>query len=181
MRRLRPCAYSALVAFALAGCASTEAPGRVLHQWTDAAGSVRYTEFPEDVPRARQHTLQLVQVGTPARRSAPPAAGPVAAIEADPVDVAAARPPAAPSAAAPAPAPPAPPAVASLDTRIAELEARIETEQEALKVLISDPAAAAELRGSPQLREIGERLPALQSELEELRKQRAEAAETDGG
>ena len=180
MRRLRPCACLAIVAVALAGCASTE-PSRVLHQWTDAAGNIRYTEFPEDVPNAQQHTLKLVQVGTLARRSAPPAAGPVEVSEADPVDVAAAPPPAEPPATPPVPAPPAPPAEPTLDARIAELEARIETEQEALKALISDPASAAELRGSPQLREIGERLPALQSELDELRKQRAAAAETDGG
>jgi hypothetical protein len=180
MRRLRPRACSAIaVALALAGCAATE-PSRTLHRWTDAAGSVRYTEFPEDVPRAQRHTLEPVQVGTLARWPAPPAT---------PVDVAAARSPAepptvelpVPPAAAPAPdAPPAAPAD-PLDARIAELEARIETEQEALKALISDPAAAPDLRSSPELREIGERLPALQGELEKLRDQRARAAEGDGG
>jgi hypothetical protein len=173
MRRLRPCACIA-VTLALAGCASSQA-SRALHRWTDTAGNVRYTEFPEDVPRAQAHTLELVQPGTLARRSAPPPA---------PVDVAAARPPASPGTAPPAAEPPAPPPVAPpetpLDLRIAELEARIETEQEALKALISDPAAAPELRGSPELREIGERLPALQGELEKLKKQRAEAAATDG-
>ena len=164
MRRLLSCTCLA-IALALAGCASREG-SRALHQWTDAAGNVRYTAFPEEIPSPQRHTRRLVEAGATARAAPPPA----------PVDVAAARAPVEP------PAEPPPPADTPLDARIAELEARIETEQEALKALISDPAVAAELRGSPQLREIGERLPALQSQLEDLRQQRAEAARGgDGG
>jgi hypothetical protein len=178
MRRPRPCACLTL-AVALAGCAASET-SRALHQWSDAAGNVRYTEFPESVPRAHRSTVQRVEVGTLARRSPPAAPHADVAAARPPVEVPAPARPAEVSAAAP-PSPPAPPAGSSLDVRIAELEARIETEQEALKALISDPAAAPELRGSPELREIGERLPALQSELEELQRQRAEAAGADGG
>jgi uncharacterized small protein (DUF1192 family) len=68
----------------------------------------------------------------------------------------------------------APPPPADLDARIGELEARIAADEEALKVLISDPARAGTLRGSPEVRAIGERLPALQAELAALRAQRAE-------
>lgn len=208
MRRIRACACLALAA-ALAGCAAGEG-SRGLYQWTDAGGNVRYTAFPDDVPGGQQHTVELVQPSAFAQRSAPPAqpidvaaarpasqppateppaAGiPPAELPAPSPPTATGAPPAAapaaPPAAAPAPEPIAsavPPAEASLDARIAELEARIAAEQETLKALISDPAAAPELRGSSELRAIGERLPALQSELEALRSQRAEAAKGDGG
>jgi hypothetical protein len=77
------------------------------------------------------------------------------------------------------PAEATPPATHPLDARIAELEARIEADEEILKGLISDPARAAELRSSPELREIGARLPELQAELDSLREERARAVGDD--
>jgi hypothetical protein len=72
---------------------------------------------------------------------------------------------------------------AARDQRIRELEARVAADQEALKRLIADPDSAAGLRGSPELREISERLPRLQAELQALRAQDEDAAgsaEDDG-
>ena len=61
---------------------------------------------------------------------------------------------------------------ASQDARIQELEAAIARDQEALKQLLGDPESAAGLRASPELREISERLPQLQVELQSLLEQR---------
>lgn len=144
-----------------AACATSEA-SRQLYQWTDASGSVRYTAYPDRVPGDRLHTRRVVEPGGPDLASAPPPRAPR------------------PGAGEPAEVP-APPS--ALDRRIAELEARIAEDEETLKQLISDPKMADTLRSSPELREIGDRLPALQAELRALREQRAseETGSADDG
>jgi hypothetical protein len=154
MRRLSLCASLAFLT--LLGACAASGPSRQLYQWTDASGSVRYTTFPGRIPATRAHTRQVVEPGASARQNA---GGPRTPFE---------------SALPPEAAPP--PGADPLDVRIAELEARIEADEDALKALISDPEQAAELRSSPRLREIGTRLPELQAELEELRLERARAA-----
>lgn len=157
MRRLTLCAWLAF-ASALLACATSE-PSRNLYQWTDASGSVLYTPFPERIPRGRAHTRRIVEPGASARQNA---GQPRHSFE---------------SALPPQATPP--PGASPLDVRIAELEARIAADEEALKVLISDPKMADTLRDSPELREIGTRLPGLQAELEELKEERARGAGDD--
>lgn len=147
MNRFLRIAAAALVI----GCA-TSGPSRLLYQWTDASGSVRYTSFPDRVPSARLHTRRIIEPGASAFQNG--------AAELPPL----------PAAALPRSVPPD---ASPLDTRIAALEAQVAADEEALKLLISDPKAADTLRSSPELREIGGRLPALQAELAELRAERA--------
>ena len=153
MRRLALLAWLAFAAV-LTSCATSE-PSRSLYQWTDAAGVVRYTAFPERIPSARQHTRRVVEAGASARQNAalpgtriptPPRQEP-GAPSVDPTD--------------------------PLAVRIAELEALVSADEETLKALISNPKLADQLRSSPELRAVGERLPGLQAELEELRAERA--------
>jgi uncharacterized small protein (DUF1192 family) len=149
-------ALAVLAALALLACASPE-PSRQLYQWTDADGNVRYTPFPDSVPVARRSTRRVVEPGTdalaePARPLAP--------------EVAVA--PTAPGASASGP----PDGGSELDARIAALESQIAVDEEALKTMISDPAQAGALRDSDALREIAERMPALQAELARLRAER---------
>lgn len=107
-----------------------------------------------------------------------PAPEPVAAPSEEPT----ARPaePVAPAAvAAPAPRhlPPDEQAeLAGLDAEIAEVEARIAQDEEALMVLISatDEAPRTALVDDPRFRDIAERLPRLQADLERLRERRAQ-------
>jgi hypothetical protein len=66
---------------------------------------------------------------------------------------------------------------ANLARRIAELEVQIARDEEALKILISDPEAAPGLRGSQELAEIAARLPERQAELRALREERDRAAD----
>jgi len=68
----------------------------------------------------------------------------------------------------------------ALDRRISLVEAQVESDQEALKSLIANPDVP-ELRTSAELREISERLPALQAELETLRRRRESAESDDDG
>ena len=154
MRRFTLCVSLAFVS--LLGACATSGPSRQLYQWTDASGSVRYTTFAERIPASRAHTRQRVEPGSTVRQNA--------GVPRTPFE----------SALPPEAAPP--PGADPLEVRIAELEARIEADEEALKAMISDPEQAAELRSSPRLREIGMRLPQLQAELEELRDERARAA-----
>lgn len=154
---------AALTAAGWLGCAAPT-PSRSLYQWTDASGNVRYTSFPDRIPRGRRGTRKVVEA--PARAQAS------TALPAATVTI--------PLPAAPATAPPAveaPPTPANpLDARIAELEAQVKADEEALKTMISDPAQAEALRSSPRLHQIAEQLPQLQAELAVLRKQRAAAA-----
>jgi len=155
---MRPHVLAAWIATAalLAGCAA-EQPSRWLYQWTDASGSVRYTAFPARIPADREHTRERVLSSEEARR-----AGALASIE-----IPATAPP--PQGADPGAAREV---LSPLDARIAELEAQIAADEETLKALISDPKMADTLRSNPELRKVGERLPGLQAELEELRAER---------
>jgi len=63
------------------------------------------------------------------------------------------------------------PAVSAGSSRVAELEAQITQDKEALKTLIGQRSAGTNLASSAELREIAERLPRMQSELKALRGQ----------
>ncbi len=132
--------------------------GRTLYTWSDRDGVVRYTTYPRRIPVARLHTMQRVVAGRSAAENAARLPGARAAaaagVEAD-ADVRA----------------------ANLAQRIAELEAQIARDEEALKVMISDPEAASALRSSQELAEIAARLPERQAELRALRAQRDRAAD----
>lgn len=157
------------------GCGHA-APSRELYQWTDARGDVRYTAFPERIPPAlRQAALTL----EPGAASALPAPSPAASLEAPAPEPLVSEAGPAPVE-SPPPPPEAAPDTAALDGRIAALEARVAADQDALKRLISDPEIP-ELRSSPELREISERLPALQQELETLREQRERLGDANDG
>lgn len=101
---------------------------------------------------------------------------PIAAIE----DAAPVAEPSAPAAvAAPAPrdlAPDEQEELAALDAQIADVEAKIASEEEAMMVLIGDDANAAQgaLVDDPQFRDIAQRLPKLQADLQRLRERRAQ-------
>ncbi|HEY5656862.1 MAG TPA: ABC transporter C-terminal domain-containing protein [Myxococcota bacterium] len=154
----------------LAACASPaerSGYGRALYAWSDAAGNVRYTTYPRRIPVVRRATLQSVTPGRSAAENAALFPGARAARDArletgagSPAESAARR--------------------ANLERRIAELEIQIARDEEALKVLISDPAAAPELRNSEELAEIAARLPERQAELRALRAQRDRAADGHG-
>lgn len=64
----------------------------------------------------------------------------------------------------------------NLDFRIAELEADISADEDAIKAMISDPNSGGPLvtGGNPEFREIAERLPKRLSELRSLRSDRAQ-------
>ncbi len=165
MQRLAHLAWIASAAV-LFGCATSE-PSRSLYQWTDAAGNVRYTAFPDRIAIARQQTRRVVEAGASARQNSAP---PGIRIPPPPKQL-----------------PGAPPVDPSdpLAMRIAELAAHVAADEETLKALISDPKVADRLRNSPELRAVGERLPRLQAELEQLRAERtarddAERAARDG-
>jgi len=145
------------VTLALLACAAPEA-SRQLYQWTDADGNVRYTPFPGRIPVARRDTRRVV--------------GPGMGVASEPALAPATRVSGAP--AAPAPGPTGTPVAggSDLDARIAALETRISVDEEALKSMISDPAQSGSLRDSDALREIAQRLPALQAELARLRSER---------
>lgn len=66
--------------------------------------------------------------------------------------------------------------LAALDAEIAEVEARIAQDEEALMVLISetDEAPRSALVDDPRFRDIAQRLPKLQADLERLRERRAQ-------
>lgn len=157
-------AFAGLAALAAAGwlgCAAPT-PSRSLYQWTDASGNVRYTTFPDRIPRGRLGTSKVVEA--PARGQASAALPATVTVPVPAPDAPAATPPA-------VEAPPAP--ANPLDARIAELEAQVKADEETLKTLISDPAQADALRSSPRLHQIAEQLPQLQAELAVLLKQRA--------
>ena len=163
-----PLVRSALVVLALASPASA-GPRDPLYQWTDASGAVRYTTEIERIPEELRDAKVIV---TAAPRTAPerPAASPAPA----PVPA-----PSAPVESAPPPAASVPldPKLAALDARIAELEQSIAADEAALGDYISDPERATKQRDAAgDVAAIADRLPKLQNELRELRKQREAAA-----
>jgi hypothetical protein len=160
-----PAALVACAALAVPASARSRAP---LYQWTDASGAVRYTTQVERIPADERGAAVLVaESQDTGRQGEPPAAG----------GPTGATPPAAP---APPPVETAPapldPRVIELDARIAELEKSIAADEAALADYISDPDRAKRPPESSNVPEIADRLPRLQSELRELRAQRAAAA-----
>jgi hypothetical protein len=156
----------ALAACATAALASAAAakPRDPLYQWTDGTGTVRYTTEIERIPIGQRGAAVIV---AGAHTVVPP------------------EKPTAPSAAQPAP-PPAPtdPAVVALDARIAELEKQIAADEAALGDYISDPERGkqqTETKQGGDVAEIADRLPKLQNELRDLRRQRDAAAAAAAG
>jgi len=140
-----------------------------LYQWTDSNGVTRYTPDFDRIPINARGTAVAIQPGAD-----PPPKTPVY-FEPDPREPAVAVPgpppegatrSASPSTSAPAPSP-----GTSQEQRVQELEALIAQDEEALKQLISEPGAQADVTVSPELREIAARLPRLQAELASLRQQ----------
>jgi len=66
--------------------------------------------------------------------------------------------------------------LAALDAQIAEVEQKIASDEEALMVLISENEASQQdaLVDDPHFRDIAQRLPRLQADLERLRERRAQ-------
>jgi hypothetical protein len=161
---------------ALGAAPAVAGPRDPLYSWTDANGAVRYTTERERIPNEQRKQATVVA----AEHTAPPAAP-------APVPAATAPAPAAAPAAPPSPTPSsvdsAPPAaaapvtseVADLDARIAELEKQIAADEAALGDYISDPERTKQ-GATSDVTEIAERMPKLQNELRELRRQREAAA-----
>ncbi len=169
-------ALAGLVAFALAVALPSLALGdregeTELYRWLDRHGVVRYTTDLGRVPNARRSTVVRVvprSVPTATAQTAPAAPAPGA----DPFNApdqlqAVDRQDLATDAAIGSSWP-------ELDARIAELEALVAKDEEALKEMISRPHSGDrdELIDSEELREIGARLPVLQGELAELKRWR---------
>ncbi len=135
--------------------------GRALFQWVDAEGTVRYTAFPEEVPRSQRGTLQLVEASGAADWS-PATAPALPAVDAAP-----------PNALAEVPTLGEAVALAGeIDVAIARLEANIARDKAMLEVLISDPEMAQSLEESADLAAITERLPREQADLQALMERR---------
>jgi hypothetical protein len=169
-----------VLALALAGPAAA-GPRDPLYQWSDAAGAIHYTTEIERIPIDRRSAAIAISASRDGARAAEPTAqrGPAPAPPQTPT-------PAPAPAAAPPPVEAAPPAASvdadekltALDARIAELEQNIAADEAALGDYISDPARAKRQRDSGEVAAIADRLPRLQDQLRELRKQREAAAGT---
>jgi hypothetical protein len=161
-------------ALALVAC-RTAPSERVLYQWSDAEGNVRYTTLPDEVPRSARDTLLPVQPGRTAQENASVLPG--ARTEPRPPEStrewlrgeAAGRPTRAPRRAPrraeEAAVPTRPEEIAALDARIRELEQQI-TEAE---VSLAQRMGRAGPDGNPSTRRHarGRRAPAAaQAELE---------------
>jgi hypothetical protein len=121
-------------------------------------------------PMPEPHAPELAPAALPAGAGRP-------ATEGDPAEPASE--PSTPAVAAPAPrelAPDEHEELAKLDAEIAEMEARIARDEEALMVLISEGEAGSQdaLVDDPHFRDIAQRLPKLQADLERLRERRAQ-------
>ena len=133
--------------------------GKPLFQWRDGKGIVRYTPYPEEVPRSQRSTLERVDplAGTERDPFAPPGAG---ALPERPGEVAR-RP-------------------GDVDQEIARLELGIARDKAVLERLISDPETAQGIEDSADLAIIAERLPRQQAELAALLERRKRNAGGDG-
>ncbi|MBM4334398.1 MAG: DUF4124 domain-containing protein [Deltaproteobacteria bacterium] len=165
---------------ALALCLAAQSSRADVYRWVDELGVTHYTTDPETIPRRHRDSAHAI-VARPSRRPGPRISNapsraatplPSAPEPASPEPAARATPPA-PSGPPVFPGPPLAPALAPGDPRAAELadlEARIATDRETLRQLISTKRwDSAELASDPGVREIAERLPRLQAELEALR------------
>jgi hypothetical protein len=154
----------------VAAIAASAGPRDPLYQWTDASGAVRYTSELERIPadqRSAAVSIAAGRSGAPPTESAP-APEPTGPTAPGSVDSA---PPVG------ATATPTDPRLVRLDARIAELEQLIAADEAALGDYISDPERATKQRDAAgEVAAIADRLPKLQNELRELRKQREAAA-----
>jgi len=151
-----------------------------LYRWLDRHGVVRYTPDLSRIPKSRRSTVVRVvpqsiptEAAPAAAPAPPPLPGVMPAADADPFN--------APGQARSVDAQDLAPGSAlggsswpELDERIAELEALVAQDEEAIKEMISKPKSgdSDELIESKELREIGARLPVLQGELAELKRWR---------
>ena len=165
---------------ALALCLAAQNSRADVYRWVDELGVTHYTTDPATIPRRHRNSAHEI-IARPTRRSgprittapakaaAPPESSPAAT---SPEPAARATPPG-PSGPPVFPGPPLTPALSPGDPRaseLADLEARIATDRETLRQLISTKRwDSAELASDPGVREIAERLPRLQAELEALR------------
>jgi hypothetical protein len=169
MRRLASRLSGALIALALAAPAAAR-PRDPLYQWTDAAGAVRYTTEVARIPADRLSSAVLVAAAHPVPpRAEKPTTGSAAQPTGAPPPGPAAPAESAPSAAGDAAA------LDALDARIVELEKSIAADEAALADYISDPDRAKKEGSSADVSAISARLPGLQKELGELKKQREAA------
>ncbi len=167
------CAVAAL-AIAAPAAAGARDP---LYQWSDASGAVRYTTVVERIPEElRSSAIEIAAEREGARVAETPAGETRAAQKSAAEQSAPAAEP--PVQSAPPPAPPVDEKVAALDARIADLEKRIEADETELGNYISDPERVSRESDSGEVAAIADRLPRLQDELRELRKQREAAAGT---
>jgi hypothetical protein len=176
---------------ALALCLAAQNSRADVYRWVDELGVTHYTTDPETIPRRHRDSAHAI-VARPTRRPGPrisnapsKAAAPLPSAPApispepsspeptSPEPAAARATPPAPTGPPVFPGPPLTPALAPGDPRgaeLADLEARIATDRETLRQLISTKRwDSAELASDPGVREIAERLPRLQAELEALR------------
>jgi uncharacterized coiled-coil protein SlyX len=156
-----------VVAVAAAGAAEETGP-MVLYQWTDSHGIYRYTPAYDRVPSDARDTVITIQTG-----EGPPSDTPIY-FDPDPrskvVEVPVPEPASGTARGVPRPD------YTEYEDRIRELETRIAADEEALKALISDPGTAAD-EAPPELREIADRLPRLQAELDSLQRGRARSGQ----
>jgi len=190
IRTPRRAAWAAGIGIALAVALTSHAIAAApqatpeLDRWLDRHGVVRYTPDLSRIPKSRRSTVVRVvpqsipsastqASAQPAAPTTPPLPGVVAAADADPFN--------APGQARGVNTQDLAPGSAlggsswpELDERIAELEALVAQDEEAIKEMISKPKSgdSDELIESKELREIGARLPVLQGELAELKRWR---------
>lgn len=152
---------------ASAGAAEETEP-LVIYQWTDSHGIYRYTPELDRVPADARDTVITIQTG-----EGPPSNTPIY-FDPDPrsklVEVPVPEPATGTARGVPRPD------YTEYDDRIRELEARIAEDEESLKVLINEPGTATG-EVPPELREIADRLPRLQAELDSLQRGRARSGQ----
>ena len=133
--------------------------GKPLFQWRDGKGIVRYTPYPEEVPRSQRSTLERVKPldGMARDGFVPPGGSGVPGRSGGgsthPGD---------------------------FDQEIAYLEVSIARDKAVLERLISDPETAQDTEDSADLAVIAERLPRQQAELEALLERRKRNTGGDG-
>ena len=133
--------------------------GKPLFQWRDAKGSIRYTPYPDEVPRSQRSTLERVKPldGMARDGFVPPGGSGVPGRSGGgsthPGD---------------------------FDQEIAYLEVSIARDKAVLERLISDPETAQGTEDSADLAVIAERLPRQQAELEALLERRKRNTGGDG-
>lgn len=182
-----PAAGALLLAFALAAC-RTDSPERVLYQWSDAAGNVRYTTEPSLVPRASRATLARVVPGQSAVQNA--ALFPGASTEPRPetsgrdwlrgeeTDAGLAA--SAAEVKEQASVPTTPEEIAALDARIRALEQQITEAEVTFAQRIGEPDPSGNPVDEAAVRQAADQLPRLQAELAELRARRELVAPGNG-